>query len=216
MGHKIIQRLTTGVLPMLLLFLVLLMSLYILGNTAENLETFGQFYVSLLALNAVGVLFISVLIAINTTQLIRQFRQRVAGSRLTVKMVAMLVVIALIPVGIVFTFSVNFLRSGIDSWFNVEIEQALDKAIQLGRDSLGLQMRTFQQSTRAVAEQLVDVTANEAVVVFSNVDDEGSNVEWTLLSPDGDILASRAGGFGDVVSHLPGDDLISVVRETGQ
>ena len=211
-----IQRLTTGVFPMLVLFLLLLMSLYVLGDTARNLDTFGRFYVWLLGLNAVGVLFISILIVINTLQLIRQFRQRVAGSRLTVKLVVMLIVIALVPVGIVYSFSINFLRSGIDNWFNVEIEQALDKAIQLSRDSLGLQMRTFQQSTRVVAEQLADVTPNEAVLVFSNVDDGDVNVEWTLLTSDGEVLASRAGGFGSVVSHLPGEELMTAVRENNQ
>ena len=216
MGNRLVQRLTTSVVPMLLLFLLLLLSLYMLGDTAQNLQTFGQFYVGLLVLNGVGVLFISVLIGINTAQLIRQFRRRVAGSRLTVKLVAMLVVIALVPVGIVFSFSINFLRSGIDNWFNVEIEQALDKAIELSRDSLGLQMRTYQHSARAVADQLADTSATEAIIIFSNVDDDGSNVEWTLISPGGDILASRAGGFGDVVSHLPSDDLIAAMREEGQ
>ena len=213
MGHPLIQRLATAVWPMLVLFCMLLTSLYFLGNTAQNLETFGRFYIWLLALNALGVAFITVLIIINTLQLIRQFRQRVAGSRLTVKLTVMLVVIALVPVGIVYFFSINFLRSGIDSWFNVEIEQALDKAIELSRDSLGLQMRTYQQATRDVADQLADVSADEAVLVFSNAGH--SSTEWTLVTADGDVLASRAGDFGDVVSRLPGEAEIATMREVG-
>ncbi|MEM7206553.1 MAG: ATP-binding protein [Pseudomonadota bacterium] len=216
MGYPLIQRLATGIVPMLLLFLLLLTSLYVLGNTAQDAETFGRFYIWLLVLNVLGVVFISVLIGINTWQLIQQFRAREAGSRLTVKMVIMLIVIALVPVGVVFSFSINFLRSGIDSWFNVEIGNALDEAIELSRDSLGLQMRTLQQSTRSVAEQLADASADEAVLVFSNVGDEDANVEWMLLSPDGDVIASRVGEIGDVFSNLPGDDLIQTVRETGQ
>ncbi len=216
MGHPVIQRLATSVFPMLALFLLLLLSLYMLGDTAQNPETFGRYYGWLLVLNALGVLFISVLIAFNAMQLVRQFRERVAGSRLTVKLVVMLVVVALVPVGIVYSFSINFLRSGIDSWFNIEIEHALDKAIQLSRDSLGLQMRTLQQSTRAVAGELADVSSDEAVIVFSNVDDGDSSVEWTLISSDGEILASRAGAFGDVVSHLPGEDMVAAVRDNGQ
>ncbi|MEM7293596.1 MAG: ATP-binding protein, partial [Pseudomonadota bacterium] len=216
MVHPLITRLASGFLPMLVLFVLLLTSLYVLGNTAQNLEAFGKFYIWLLVLNGAGVMFISILIIINTLQLIRQFRRRVAGSRLTVKLVVMLVVIALVPVGIVYSFSINFLRSGIDSWFNVEIEEALDKAIELSRDSLGLQMRTLAQTTRSVAEQLADATPDEAIVVFSNVDDGDANIEWTLVSGAGEVLASRVGGFGDVLSHLPGEDLIVNVRETGQ
>ena len=92
MGHPVIQRLATSVFPVLGLFLLLLLSLYVLGDTAQSPETFGKYYSWLLALNALGVLIISALIAINAIQLIRQFRQREAGSRLTVKLVVMLVV----------------------------------------------------------------------------------------------------------------------------
>ena len=211
----LIRRFASGVMPMLVLFLLLLLSLYILGDTAQNPRTFGRFYIWLSALNGIGVLFILVLIAINALQLVSQFRQRASGSRLTVKLVSMLVVVALVPTSIVYSFSINFLRSGIDSWFNIEIEQALDKAIQLSRDSIGLQMDALQQSTHGVAEQLIDASADEAVLVFSNIGDDAS-IEWTLVSSGGEIIASRGGGFGDVMSHLPGEELAAATRETGQ
>ncbi len=210
------QRLANGVLPILILFLLLLLSLYVLGDTAQDPETFERYYRWLLVLNALGVLFILVLISINARQLLRQFRQREAGSQLTVKLVIMLVVIALVPVGIVYSFSINFLRSGIDSWFNNEVEQALDQSTQLSRDSISLQMRTLQQSARSVAEQLADTSVDEAVLVLTNADDGDTSVEWLLMSSDGEILASRGGAFGDVMSHLPGEELVSTVRETGQ
>lgn len=211
----LIQRLASGVLPMLVLFVLLLVSLYILGDAAKDPETFQRYYLWLLWLNALGVLFILALIAINTWQLIRQFRQREAGSLLTVKLVIMLVVISLIPVGIVYLFSINFLRSGIDNWFNSEVEQALDQSTQLSRDAISLQMRTLRQSARSAAEQLADTSADEAVRVLTNVDDDDTGVEWLLMSFDGEILASRGGAFGDVMSHLPGEEAMSVVRETG-
>ena len=114
MVTKLTQRLATGFAPMVVLFLLLLLSLYVLGNTAENLATFGRFYIWLLALNALGLVFITGLIGVNTWNLVKQFRRRAAGARLTARLVVMFVVLALVPVTIVYSFSVKFIRSGIE------------------------------------------------------------------------------------------------------
>ena len=214
--HAVLQQLASGVLPMFLLFLLLLVSLYLLGNTTEDLQALDRFYIALLLLNGVGLLFLSVLVIVNTLHLISQFRQRVAGSRLTVKLVVMLVVIALVPVGIVYFFSINFLRSGLDNWFNAEVEMSLDKATELSRHSLSLQLRTFQDATRNVADKISDVTPTEAVSIFSNSNDYGSLVQWTLLSSDGDVLASRTGELGDAALNRPSERLVAIAREQGE
>jgi nitrogen fixation/metabolism regulation signal transduction histidine kinase len=70
---------------------------------------------------------IGLLVGVNIWNLIRQFRERAAGARLTGKLVTMFIVLTLVPVTIVFSFSLKFINSGIDSWFDVEVERALDQ-----------------------------------------------------------------------------------------
>jgi len=80
-------RTITSAIFMGVLFLVLIVSLYVLGTIALQLDRFGQYYHWLLIGNGLALTFIAVLIIMNGWRLVREFRARKAGSRLTVKLV---------------------------------------------------------------------------------------------------------------------------------
>jgi nitrogen fixation/metabolism regulation signal transduction histidine kinase len=197
---------------MVALFLLLLVSLYALGNTAESLERFGRLYVWLLAVNALGLVFIAVLIGVNTWNLISEFRRNAAGSRLTARLVVMFVVLTLVPVTIVFSFSVKFLQSGIDSWFDVRVEEALENALELSRDSLGAKMRNLQRVTQNMTERLVDVESDSAVVALNDLRVTSGASELTLLTLGNRVIASSSEDAADVVPARPDEGILAQVR----
>jgi len=210
---QIIQRLTGALWPMVTLFLLLLAALYMLGDSAENMERFGEIYIWLLLLNGLGLLVIAVLIGANALQLVRQFRARAAGSRLTAKLVGSFVLIALVPVLIVYSFSVRYLSSGIDSWFDVRVEQALTDALDLSSDALGQQMRLLQRITLNISDELVGVSAIAAVVLMDRLSSEVGAQELTLLTPGNQVIASSAAAVDiRVVPSRPADDIAAQVR----
>jgi len=197
-----------------LLFVVLIASLYALGTMALRLDQFGRYYYWLLLANIAALAFIAIVIGINGWRLMREFRERVAGSRLTVKLVILSVLLALVPVTLVYGFSIRFLRANINSYFDLEIEQALDDAIQLSRESLGLQMRTLQRDTISVAQQLVGVSESVSVIVLNTLTTETEASEMTLIGPDNRIVAST--GLLDNIAvqpNRPEDDLVSRARQ---
>ena len=175
------KRPQTSALMMALLFLVLIVSLYVLGTTALRLDRFGRYYHWLLLGNGLALSFIGVVIALNAWRLVKEFRQNVAGSRLTVKLVVLSVLLALVPVTLVYGFSVRFLRANINSYFDLEIEQALDDALELSRESLGLQMRTLQRDTINIAQQLVGVSETVSVIALNTLTVETEATEMTLI-----------------------------------
>lgn len=197
-----------------LLFLVLVASLYVQSTMALRLDQFGRYYYWLLLGNLVALLFIAVLIGINGWRLVKEFRARVAGSRLTVKLVILSVLLALMPVTLVYGFSIRFLRANINSYFDLEIEQALDDAIELSRESLGLQMRTLQRDTVGVAEQLIGVSESVSVIALNTLTTDNEASEMTLIGPDNRIVAST--GLLDNIAvqpNRPDDDLIVRARQ---
>jgi len=210
---RLIQRLATGFWPMVGLFALLLASLYALGNFAESYERFGRVYILLLFVNILGIALISVLIGVNIWNLVRQFRERAAGARLTARLVAMFIVLALVPVTIVFSFSVKFLRSGIDSWFDVQVEDALNDALALSKDSLGLQMRTLQRVTEQMADSLTDVSDEAAVAQLANMNADSTASELTLLSGNNRVLAASSDDTSQVVPPRPPDGILLQVRQ---
>jgi len=211
---KLRQRLLSSAVLMALLFVVLIGSLYVLGTIALQLERFGQYYHWLLLGNALALCFIAVLIIMNGWRLTREFRARIAGSRLTVKLVVASLLLTLIPVTLVYGFSIRFLRANINSYFDLEIEKALDDALELSRESLELQMSVLQRDTLNIADQLVGVSESVAVVELNSLTSETDASEMTLIGPDNRIIAST--GLLESISvqpNRPENDLISRAKQ---
>ncbi len=213
MASVLSRRSTTSAMWMALLFVILIASLYVLGTMALRLDRFSYYYGWLLLANGLALLFIGTLIVLNGWRVVNEWRAQVAGSRLTVKFVILSVVLALVPVLLVYGFSVRFLRANINSYFDTEIEQALDDALELSRESLGLQMRTLQRDTLNVADQLVGVSDDVAIIELNSLSVDSEASEMTLIGPDNRIIAST--GLTDrlaVQPERPDDDLLSRAR----
>ncbi len=80
---------------------------------------------------------------LNVVKLVVRYRPQSAGSRLTGRLVLLFALISLLPVGVVYYFSLSFLLRGIDSWFDVEIDRAMQDALTLNQASLDLNQRVL-------------------------------------------------------------------------
>jgi len=198
--------------PMLVLFCLLLSSLYLLADMMGNMERFGDLYFWLLLLNIVGLGILLLLIAANSWNLISKFRQSQAGIRLTIRLVVMFVILAFVPVTVVYSFSVKFLRSSIDSWFTVQVEGALESALQLSRDALSGQMRTQLRITGNMTDQLSGLTEDAAIVRLNGLRQESDASELTLLTLNNRVLISSSMDGVKVVPNRPDEGIVMQVR----
>lgn len=200
------QHIAQRAWPMVALFVLLLLSLYLLANFSGDIERFGRLYVPLLLLNAAGIVFITVLIGINTWNLVRQFRQRAAGARLTARLVSMFVLLALVPVTIVYSFSVHFISSGIDSWLDVEVERALDDALQLSAKSLDFYAEQMRRDTATFDERLpLDAERGELQKRLHELR-VSTGASWLALYGESDrltVATRRADRYGVADRRLP-------------
>ncbi|HBR96205.1 MAG TPA: two-component sensor histidine kinase [Gammaproteobacteria bacterium] len=213
MAAGLTQRLTSSVVLMGVLFAVLVVSLYILSSTTENVDRFGQYYFWLLVADGFALLVMTYLITSNAWHLMREFRQRVAGSRLTVKLIVMSVFLSLVPVSLVYFFSIKFLRTNIDSFFDVKIEQALNDSLALSRDSLALQMRVMRRVTSDVAGQLEGIGEGDIVEALNSIGSRIEAEELTLLDGRNQVIASSSFTSELSVSpDRPADDLAERAR----
>ena len=188
----LIKRFFSGSTPIVLLFLLLLNSLYMMSGATHNSATFGQLYSLLLGINILAIFLFLVLIGRSLWQLVQQYRQQTTGSRLTTKLVIMFVVLSVTPVTVVFYFSQDFIKRGIDSWFDVRVEQALNDALELSQAALDERMRELLQRTRQVARQLEDTPNNLVALKLNDLRMELGALELTLFSRNGQIIASNS------------------------
>jgi two-component system nitrogen regulation sensor histidine kinase NtrY len=69
----------------------------------------------------------------NLVKLIYDRRRNVLGSKIRTKLVIAFVSLTLLPTIVLFFFSINFITSSIEFWFNVPVEQALENSLWVGR-----------------------------------------------------------------------------------
>ncbi|MFV2031992.1 MAG: ATP-binding protein [Gammaproteobacteria bacterium] len=177
----------------MLAFVILLMvSLYSISDATSNSATFGKYYSWLVFFNAIGLVALLGLIVYNVYKLIVQYRLKAVGSRLTTRLISVFVLLTIIPVSIVYYFSLSFLHRSIDSWFDVGIETALEDSLKLGRSALDLRKREALNKTLQIASEINDV-GDELLIVYIDEARERLNAnELTLVDHNQSILASSS------------------------
>jgi nitrogen fixation/metabolism regulation signal transduction histidine kinase len=121
--------------------------LLLLALSVQNSVQYSKMQAWILLINAIAVVFVSVLLARKIIELVRAFRAQVPGSRLTARTVAIFGSLVVAPLIIVYLFSLEFLNRGIDSWFKVEIKQGLTDALELSKAAMDVRMREYARST---------------------------------------------------------------------
>ena len=153
MGTRSIRRFFYGFIGAVGVILAAV-ALFMLSRTAQNSQEFDQQANSILLINIAGLLILLVLMIGNLARLVRDYRAHVPGSKLKARMVGMFVGLAVVPLLVVFYFSMQFINRGIDSWFNVQVEEGLDDALALSRAALDMQMRGNLNATAQIAQLL--------------------------------------------------------------
>ncbi|MCX5884045.1 MAG: ATP-binding protein [Deltaproteobacteria bacterium] len=74
----------------------------------------------------------------NLVKLLYDRRRKVMGSKLRTRLVIAFVSLTLIPASVMFFFSMGFITTSIDFWFNVPVEQALENSLHVGRQIYGI------------------------------------------------------------------------------
>jgi nitrogen fixation/metabolism regulation signal transduction histidine kinase len=212
MASGSLKRNSYGVLPMLLLFILLLVSLYFLSDATDNSEHFGQMYSVLLIINAASLVLLGALVVANIFQLIRQHRMNAAGARMTSRLVVMFVVLSIVPVSVVYFFSLQFLHRGIDSWFDVRIEKGLDDALDLSRASLDVKLHDVLNVTIRLAEELSNEPAATLPLTLYDRRVRSGAAELTLIGGDGRIVASSLSDMTNIIPNQPPSEMLVLMR----
>jgi nitrogen fixation/metabolism regulation signal transduction histidine kinase len=167
-------------------------ALIMLSQAAQNSENFDQLANSILWVNILCLFVLMVLLVGNLFRLFRDYQQNIPGSRLKAKMVGMFVGLAIIPLLIVFYFSMQFINRGIDTWFNVEVETGLDDALTLSRNALAMQMRDHLSATEQIAQRLRETNSSQFIYEIGQLRGEIGASEITLFGRNSRILATNS------------------------
>jgi len=221
--NRTVTRYVTGFTPLAVLSVLLIAAFIMMNAAAQNSALFGRLYSVLLLVNILGVVLLIALILLNLFHFAEQYRARVVGTRLTLRLLVMFVVLAVVPVSVVFYFSIQALNRGIDNWFDVRIERALDDALLLGRTALDAQRQDLVKTAQEIAVELETLPVRQKpgadpseLSLLNALREQYSITELTLFTQDRRILASSSEASleaGSLVPDRPSDAMIAQVRQ---
>ena len=203
-------------LSIIILCGLILLSLQLMSSATQESSELSAMYSWLLWINGAGTIALLGLVGVNLYSLMRQLKRREAGSRLTIRMVTLFVVLALSPAGIVFYFSMQFLHQGIDSWFNVEMDRAMEDALELSQASLDQRIRWNLMQTQQLAEKIAELPESQAGLELENFRVLSHAAEMTLFSRQDRIIASSSTNPSDILPSLPDEHTWLQLRQNGE
>ncbi len=118
----------------------------------------------LINVNLLLLILLIFLVFRNLVKLLYDRRRKVMGTRLRTRLVIAFVSLSLLPTVVLFIFSINFITSSIEFWFNVPVEQSLENSLQVGRRLYGY----FEDHNRFFAERIADEIRSKGLLAAGN------------------------------------------------
>lgn len=163
--------------------------LYFLVQASGNTSLFSESYTLLLELGIALAVGLLVLIGYQVRTLYRRIRSKEFGSRLALRLLVVFSVAALIPGVLVYSLSVQFLANSIESWFNVNVDQALEAGLNLGRTSLDSLLEDLVIKGESMALVVSESSAIDELPLLNHLREQSGIEELTLYNKLGKTLA---------------------------
>jgi len=211
---KDIVRKISSPIPVIAVCTILLFSLsfLIVASLQENSPGRLQYWITILG--GVGIATLLFFLVANAYVLIRQLQRKELGSRLTTKLVLIFLFLMVIPFSVIYYFSIQFLNKGVDSWFDVRIEQTVNDSLLLSQTALeGIKEEIIQDVhnfARNFARTLQpNVPRSERFNALEEFRKLEKYNEVSLFLNDGRVLAFSNEDASQVFPDYPGDEVFN-------
>lgn len=211
----LIRRLARGqgLTPALLLFGLLLVLLVLLAWASTAAVQFERLYFWLLPVSALGLAALAALIVYNLVGLLRLCHRQVPGARLTLRLAVIFAVLAIVPVAMVYGFSLHVLQRSIVAGSTCASIAALEDALELSRTALDLRMRAVLRQTTRIATSIAESEGEQIGRRLDELLDIGEADELTLFDDSGRIVATATADPSIILPNSPPDTVLLQVQQ---
>jgi len=186
--------------------------LFLLAAASANTALFARHYALIVAMNAAVAAGLVAIVGYQLFTLAIALRRKVFGARLTLRFLLLLVLMAVIPGGLVYTVSVQFLARSIDSWFDVRVDSALESGLNLGRAALDSLLEELQGKAGAAGKELGELPPREQAQALNDLVERIGANEALLIGPAG-VIASASREIGRFVPAMPPPHVVRQARQ---
>jgi nitrogen fixation/metabolism regulation signal transduction histidine kinase len=178
---------------------IALLLLVLLALASANTTFFDRYYSWLYAANVAVALIFMLIVGALVWIIIARLRQGKFGTRLLAKLAIFFALVGVLPGGIIYLVSLQFVSRSIESWFDVNIETALTSGLNLGHGMLETSLRDLQNKGRLMADQLAAAGEPNSTLTLLRLRDQFGVQDATIVSPTGRVLAQASTNFAALV-----------------
>ena len=215
-----LNRWVFRILPMLALLAALFTALFLISGvqqkTGDALMDNGYVWVLIVTVFALVVLLWA--IGDRILALVRNVRDGVPGALLSSRWVRNFLLLSLPPALIVFFFSAYFLTSTIDSWFDVQVEAALEDSLSLGQEFLDTRTLEVRNQLRETADglSLLQEDGEELRRALLDRVRAAGPTELTVMETDGTLITTANINALSGMPERPEDFVILQASQQGE
>jgi len=192
---------------------VLLISLIIMSQILQNASSFAETYSSLLFFTIGGVGVLLFVLAKTIWTLRAQYKKKTPGIKVTIRLTLASSLMIGVPTAIIFYFSLSFIQQGINQWFDVKTETALENASALVRMTLDNKTRDRLNLTMATVNEKGLLLATSPVIEVSRLRSLLNAQEVALYHSNQQLIAFSSQDVSDILPEPPGDNLFQQIRQ---
>ncbi|WP_417549289.1 ATP-binding protein [Methylophaga sp.] len=213
MAFQLIRGLSSGTAPYFSLALMLLLLAYLLSAATQDTSRLNDLFLYIFGLGLVCLLLLAGILARGLYRLYRDFKRKAPGSRLTLKLVSLFVLLIVGSTSIVYGFSVHFLQRGINSWFDVKVEQALEDSLELSRNAFGIRMRTLLRQTRMMAGVLSELPDSRLTNSLRELVQLSGALDISVWNMNGQLVVSSIENPAIFLPEAPDESIVRRLQQ---
>ncbi|MCX8566124.1 MAG: Signal transduction histidine kinase involved in nitrogen fixation and metabolism regulation [Glomeribacter sp. 1016415] len=207
----VVRSLLTTIAILALLLLVLLA----LASSA-NTEFFDRYYSWLYSANIAIALIFMLIVGGLIWIILARLRQGKFGARLLAKLAIFFALVGVLPGGILYLVSLQFVSRSIESWFDLNVEKALASGLDLGRGLLDNSLADLHNNGRLIASQLAAADEANLTLTLLRLREQFGVQEAIIVASTGRVVAQASPNFTALVpDDLPTPMMLRQARTTG-
>ena len=213
MALTLIKRLSSGTAPYFILASLLLILAYLLSAATQDSSKLNNLFLPIFGLGILSLVLLATILGRSILRLYRDFKHKKAGSRLTIRLVSLFVLLILVSTTTVYSFSIHFLHRGINSWFDVDVEQALSDSLELSRSAFTIRMRTLLKQSRLMAGVLSELPKDELNHSLQELTRLSGTLEMNIWTMDGEIVTSSIKDATILIPNRPNEAIFNQLQQ---
>jgi nitrogen fixation/metabolism regulation signal transduction histidine kinase len=173
-----------------------LLLLILLSVASSNTAFFDTYFIWLYAANVVVGICLTLVILTLIIVIAVRWRKGRFGTRLIAKLAMIFALVGVVPGLILYGVSLQFVSRSIETWFDVEVESALEAGLELGRSTLSASLQELEDEGRMIAEQIESIPNHtspaELTLLISRMRDQLGIQEITIFDGRQAVVATAS------------------------